>query len=125
MGCPEPATAENPFTDVKESDFFYKPVLWAAENGITKGVSETEFAPYAICNRAHAVTFLWRTLDQPAAEGAENPFNDVKEGDFYYDAVLWAVDNGITTGTAEDAFAPLDSCMRAHVVTFLYRALAE
>ena len=125
MGCPEPETTGNPFVDVEETDFFYKAVLWAVENGITKGVSDTEFAPYAVCNRAHVVTFLHRALGMPGAEAAENPFTDVREGDFYYEAVLWAVENGVTEGVTADTFAPADDCLRAHVVTFLYRALAE
>lgn len=125
MGSPEPVGTENPFVDVKESDFFYDAVLWAVENGITKGVSDTEFAPYAVCNRAHVVTFLHRTLGLPEVESAENPFTDVHEGDFYYDAVLWAVENGVTNGVTADTFEPASDCLRAHVVTFLYRALAE
>ncbi len=125
MGSPEPEGSENPFVDVKESDFFYKAVLWAVENGITNGVSATEFAPYAVCNRAHVVTFLHRTLGMPDAGSDVNPFTDVREGDFYYEAVLWAVENGVTNGVTADTFAPADDCLRAHVVTFLYRALAE
>ena len=125
MGSPEPETTENPFTDVKESDYFYKSVLWAVENGITSGVSETEFAPGAVCKRAHVVTFLYKALGEPEIRSTENPFTDVKEGDFYYAPVLWAVENGITEGVAADAFAPGNDCLRAHVVTFLYKALAE
>ena len=125
MGCPEPESTANPFTDVNEGDFFYKAVLWGAENGIVKGISETEFAPYAICNRAHVVTFLHRALGEPSVEGVENPFTDVHEGDFFCDAVLWAVENHVTNGVTADTFAPADDCLRAHVVTFLYRALAE
>ena len=124
MGSPEPESRENPFTDVKETDFFYDAVLWAVENGITNGVSDTEFAPYAVCNRAHVVTFLHRALGMPAAENAQNPFTDVAEGAFYYEAVLWAVEHGVTTGATADTFAPAADCLRAHVVTFLHRALA-
>ena len=124
MGSPEPESRENPFTDVKETDFFYDAVLWAVENGITNGVSDTEFAPYAVCNRAHVVTFLHRALGMPAAENAHNPFTDVAEGAFYYEAVLWAVEHDVTTGATADTFAPAADCLRAHVVTFLYRALA-
>ena len=125
MGCPEPSSTENPFVDVKRTDFFYKAVLWAVEEGITNGVSATRFAPYAVCNRAHVVTFLHRALGAPEVQNAENPFTDVKDGDFYYEAVLWAVENGVTNGVTADTFAPADNCLRAHVVTFLYRALAE
>ena len=100
-------------------------MLWAVENGITSGVSETEFAPGAVCKRAHVVTFLYKALGEPEIRSTENPFTDVKEGDFYYEPVLWAVENGITEGVAADAFAPGNDCLRAHVVTFLYKALAE
>ena len=95
------------------------------EKGITQGVSATEFAPDAVCNRAHVLTFLHRALGLPQAENQENPFTDVKKGEFYYEAVLWAVENGITEGIDADTFAPEANCLRAHVVTFLYRALAE
>ena len=125
MGSPEPENAVNPFTDVEETDFFYDAVLWAVEKGITQGVSATEFAPDAVCNRAHVLTFLHRALGLPQAENQENPFTDVKKGEFYYEAVLWAVENGITEGIDADTFAPEANCLRAHVVTFLYRALAE
>ena len=125
MGSPEPTATENPFEDVKETDFFYNAVLWAVEKGITKGVSETKFAPYDVCNRAHVLTFLHRALGMPPAENSDNPFTDVKQGAFYYEAVLWAVENGITDGVSADTFAPASDCLRAHVVTFLYRALAE
>ena len=125
MGSPEPENAVNPFTDVEETDFFYDAVLWAVEKGITQGVSATEFAPKAVCNRAHVLTFLHRALGLPQAENQENPFTDVKKGEFYYEAVLWAVENGITEGIDADTFAPEANCLRAHVVTFLYRALAE
>ena len=125
MGSPEPKTAENPFTDVKETDYFYKAVLWAYENGIAAGISETEFAPGAVCKRAHVVTFLYKALGEPQVQLGENPFTDVHEGDFYYDAVLWAMENGVTEGATADTFAPADDCLRAHIVTFLYKALAE
>ena len=124
MGSPAPVTEDNPFVDVKETDFFYEAVLWAVENGITNGVSATEFAPDAICNRAHVVTFLHRALGEPAAETTVNPFTDVDEDAFCYDAVLWAVENDVTTGTSADTFSPAADCLRAHVVTFLYRARA-
>lgn len=124
MGSPKPESSHNPFTDVKKTDFFYEAVLWAVEEGITNGVSATEFAPYAICNRAHVATFLHRALGCPEVQDAENPFTDVHEGDFFYEAVLWAAENDVTTGVTADTFAPADDCLRAHVVTFLYRALA-
>ena len=118
------AEGVNPFTDVKEGDYFYDAVLWAVANGITTGCSETEFAPNDNCTRAQVVTFMWRAFGKPAAEG-ENPFTDVPEGEFYTDAVIWAVANGITTGTSDTTFAPADFCLRGQVVTFLYRGYAE
>ena len=121
-GNPAPTAANNPFTDVKTSDFFYKPVLWAVEKGITNGVSATEFGSFANCNRAAVVTFLWRAAGQPEPASTENPFTDVKTGDFFYKAVLWAVENGITNGVDATHFGPTAACNRAQVVTFLYRA---
>ena len=124
MGCPEPASAENPFTDVKETDFYYKAVLWAVEQGITNGMTADTFDPYGVCNRAQVVTFLHRALGKPAGPG-ENPFGDVKPGDYYYDAVLWAVGAGVTSGVEASVFGPGYDCVRSQVVTFLYRALAK
>ncbi len=124
-GCPEPASTENPFVDVKESDFFYKAVLWAVENGITNGMDATHFGPYLECNRAQVVTFLWRAMEEPAATVTEHPFTDVDEKQFYYEAMLWAVENGITNGLTPTTFGPTATCNRAQVVTFLYRTLAK
>ena len=121
-GCPEPISTENPFTDVKEGEFFYKPVLWAVENAITSGVSATEFGSYANCNRAAVVTFLWRAAGSPEPSSTNNPFTDVKSTDFFYKPVLWAVENGITAGLTATTFGPTAECNRAQVVTFLYRA---
>ena len=114
-------TIENPFVDVAESDFFYDAVLWAYENGITTGVSLDRFNPYGQCNRAQAVTFLWRSQGSPESNAAVS-FTDVKTGEFYTSAVAWAVENGITTGMGDGTFGPLEICNRAQVVTFLYRA---
>ena len=122
-GSPEPAAAVNPFADVKETDFFYKAVLWAVEKGITKGVSASHFAPYALCSRAQIVTFQWRAMGQPAAASAV-PFADVQADEFYTDAVAWAVENGITRGMTAGEFGVNAICNRAQVVTFLYRANA-
>lgn len=110
------------FTDIKESEYFYTPVLWAAAEGITTGTTSTTFAPHATCTRAQIVTFLWRAMGQPEPRTTRNPFTDVKPGEYYYEAVLWAVENGITTGVSETSFAPNDSCTRGQVVTFLWRA---
>ena len=116
-------TIENPFADVTEEDFFYDAVLWAYEKGITTGVSSDYFNPYGQCNRAQVVTFLWRAMNKPESE-AEVTFPDVPVGEFYFDAVAWAVEKGITTGLDDGTFGSLNVCNRTQVVTFLYRALA-
>ncbi|MGI5873496.1 MAG: leucine-rich repeat protein [Bacillota bacterium] len=123
-GCPEPVSAKNPFKDVKTTDYFYKAVLWAVENGITNGTSETTFSPKDPCTRAQVAAFLYRTEGSPAA-AAKNPFTDVKSGKYYYNAVLWAVAKNITAGTSAMTFAPDAPCTRGHIVTFLYRDLAN
>ena len=120
-GKPEPTKTENPFTDVKTTDFFYKAVLWAKENGITTGTSATAFSPNENCNRGQVVTFLSRAL-KGEPKKTDNPFTDVAAGAFYYNPVLWAVENGITTGTGADTFSPNEDCNRGQVITFLYRA---
>ena len=122
---PAPGSDSNPFTDVKTTDFFYAPVLWAVENGITNGVSADRFGAYDVCNRAAVVTFLWRAAGQPEPEGQSNPFTDVKSTDFFYKSVLWAVENGITKGLTATEFGPGSPCNRAQVVTFLYRAFGD
>ena len=122
-GSPEPtANTSNPFVDVPENAFYYDAVLWAVEAGITTGISPDHFNPTGQCNRAQVVTFLWRAMGEPEATNTENPFSDVPAGAFYYGAVAWAVENGITTGMGDGTFAPLEICNRAQVVTFLYRA---
>lgn len=122
-GEPEPETTVNPFTDVKESDYFYKAVLWAVENGVTTGKSETIFAPKETCTRAQIVTFIYRAAGEPKVDNAVNPFEDVAANAYYADAVLWAVENGITTGKTATRFAPNDTCTRGQGVTFLYRGI--
>ena len=120
-GEPEPTTKKNPFEDVDSNQYYYKAVLWAVEKGITNGTDKAHFSPKSTCTRGQIVTFLYRWKGSPKVEGAKNPFEDVKSGDFFYDAVLWAVANGITTGKNETHFAPKDTCTRAQVVTFMYR----
>ena len=112
----------NFFVDVPAGDYYYDAVLWAAENGITGGVDDTHFAPTATCTRAQAVTFLWRAAGSPAPESSVNPFTDVNAGSYYYDAVLWAVEQGITKGTSDTTFSPNANCTRAQIVTFLWRS---
>jgi len=113
---------DNPFTDVKEGDWYYNAVLWAVSEGITNGTSSTTFGPSGVTNRAQVVTFLWRYLDSPEA-GAANPFEDVDASAWYGAPVLWAVENGITNGMSATEFGVNTNCNRAHMVTFLYRAM--
>jgi len=110
------------FRDVTQSDYYYDAVQWAVEKGITEGTSATTFSPDASCTRAQMVTFLWRAAGSPAPKSTVNPFTDVSASDYYYNAVLWAVENGITTGISADRFAPGATVSRAQTVTFLYRA---
>lgn len=112
---------ENPFVDVADGVYYYDAVLWAAENGITGGTSATTFSPSAACTRAQTVTFLWRAAGSPEPETTNMPFTDVVEGSYYYDAVLWAVENGITSGTSATTFSPDATVTRAQNVTFLWR----
>ena len=122
-GCPEPTKTDNPFEDVT-GGFYYQAVLWAVENGITAGMDATHFGPGEPCTRGQVVTFLWRTEGKPEPTSENNPFEDVTGG-FYYKAVLWAVENKITAGMDATHFAPMNTCTRGQIVTFLYRDLAE
>ena len=123
--CTECGHARNPFVDVPEDSFYIESVLWAVEEGITTGLDATHFGPTTACNRAQVVTFLWRAAGAPEPTITENPFVDVPADAFYYNAVLWAVENGITTGISPDHFNPTGQCNRAQVVTFLWRAMGE
>ena len=122
-GYPEPK-AMSSFEDVPEDSYYAKAVAWAVENGVTFGTSDTTFSPNAYCTRAQIVSFLWRAQNSPAAD-IENPFTDVKSGAYYYDAVLWAAEKGITVGTSDDTFSPNTNCTRGQIVTFLYRCMVE
>lgn len=122
-GSPAPKSSAMPFTDVPADSYFYNAVLWAVENGITKGTSDTTFSPSTTCSRAQIVTFLWRSQSSPAA-GSANPFTDVSASAYYADAVLWAVKENITKGTSSTTFSPADNCTRAQIVTFIWRTLA-
>ena len=115
-------TGKNPFIDVPAGSYYEDAVIWAVGKGITTGTSATTFNPNGICTRAQAVTFLWRAAGSPAAKSAVMPFTDVKAGSYYYDAVLWAVEQGITKGTSDTMFSPDATCTRAQIVTFLWRA---
>lgn len=110
------------FFDVPDQAFYREAVGWAVENDVTKGIRPDAFAPNDVCTRAQVVTFLWRAMGSPAPTVQSCPFTDVKESSYYRDAVLWALENEITTGTSPDAFSPEKGCTRAQVVTFLWRA---
>ena len=120
-GSPEPAITAHSFTDVKAGAYYYTAMLWAVENGITTGTSATTFGPNKECTRAQVVTFLWRAAGEPEPGISGNPFTDIKPTASYRKAVLWAVEQGITTGTSDTTFSPSRTCTRAQVVTFLYR----
>ena len=123
-GSPEPTASEMTFTDVKADSYYDKAVLWAVENKITSGMSDTLFAPDATCSRSQIVTFLYRMQNSPESK-AENPFTDVKADAYYANAVLWAVENGVTTGASATTFDPAGDCTRGQIVTFLYRCLSK
>ena len=111
----------NPFVDIDDQAYYFAPVIWAVNSGITSGMDETHFAPDGICNRAQVVTFLWRSAGKPEPQSPDNPFRDVPKGGFYEKAVLWAYETGITNGTDAAHFSPDAPCNRAQVVTFLHR----
>ena len=110
------------FVDVATGSYYEDAVDWAVENGITQGTDDTHFSPDGICTRAQAVTFLWRAAGSPKPETRTMPFTDVPAGSYYYDAVLWAVENDITKGTSDTTFSPNMTCTRAQIVAFLWRS---
>ena len=122
-GCPEPNGSSSPFTDVKESAYYFKAILWAVENGITNGSSKTTFSPSQACTRGQVVTFLHRFAKTPAPESTELPFSDVKPDAFFFNAVLWALEKNITAGTGRTSFSPDAPCTRGQIVTFLWRSM--
>ena len=119
--APEAPKVQNPFVDVKPDTYYCDSVLWAVGNGVTDGMDDTHFAPDGSATRAQTVTFLWRANGSPEPGMKQNPFADVSPSAWYYKAVLWAVEQGITDGTSDTTFSPNDTCTRAHVVTFLWR----
>ncbi len=112
----------NPFTDVYTSDYYYDAVLWALRYDVTNGLTKTEFGPKATCSRGQIVTFLWRAKGKPSSSKAIS-FRDVPKNAYYYPAVQWAVEKGITNGTTDETFSPDQVCTRGQIVTFLYRTL--
>ena len=122
-GCPEPESDYGPFRDVPKDAYYRKAVLWAAGEGITSGTSPTTFSPNATVTRAQTVTFLWRWEGEPEAD-QRSGFRDVPAGQYYSEAVSWAVEAGITNGTGTTTFSPGQTCTRAQIVTFLWRDMA-
>lgn len=123
-GSPVPQTTKNPFTDLSEDAYYYQAVLWAMEQGITVGTTETTFDPDQTCTRGEAVTFLHRNAGEPVAAG-NHGFQDVNGSDYYDNAVQWAREKNITSGTTETTFSPNARCTRGQIVTFLYRNLGN
>ena len=117
-GKPKPV---NPFVDVEETDYFYEAVMWGVTNGITSGTSATTFSPDGICTRAQAVTFLWNIAGRPKATISKSQFTDLDPSAYYYDAVLWAAEKGITVGTTLTTFSPEQTVTRAQNMQFLWK----
>ena len=120
-GSPEPSAGTSKFADVDKNAYYYKAVLWAAEKGITGGLTETTFGPEAKCTRGQIVTFLWRAAGSAKPSASSCKFKDVSQNAYYYKPVLWAAEKGITGGLTETTFAPEADCTRGQIVTFLYR----
>lgn len=124
-GAEAPAVQENPFVDVKDGKaFYYNPVFWAYNHKpqIANGIDKTHFVPNGNCTRAQIVTFLWRAKGEPKPASFKNAFKDISEDAYYYNAVIWAIEKGITNGVDDTHFAPDKTCTRAEAVTFLWRA---
>ena len=115
----------NPFKDISKDSYYYDAVLWAVANDVTKGTSATTFSPDEGCTRAQIVAFLYRAAGSPKVENVKNPFTDVNKNSEFYDAIMWAVSEGITVGTTVTTFSPDEVCTRAQIVTFLYRASGD
>ncbi len=124
VGMPQTTLANSNFNDMDKDAYYYQAVLWAEENGVTVGTSATTFSPEDKVIRGQVVSFLWRLDGRPASTSV-NPFIDINNSMYYYEAILWAVEKGITYGTSESKYSPDDPCLRAHIVTFLYRKLAD
>ncbi|MBR2130963.1 MAG: leucine-rich repeat protein [Oscillospiraceae bacterium] len=123
-GKPEP-TSKSPFSDVKEGDWFYKPVIWAVENDITSGTTATTFSPNIPCSRAQVVALLYKAMQSPAIENLDNPFTDVLESNYFHKAVMWALENGVASGITAELFGSSQPCTRAQIAMFLYKAYAK
>ncbi len=115
------------YTDVTDKTvYYYDAVNWATQTGVAAGIGNDQFAPNGSCTRAQLVTFLWRAAGRPEPETTESPFTDVRNPNaYYYKAVLWAVENGITAGVGNNCFDPEGTCTRAQIVAFIYRASGD
>ena len=128
-GCPEPENLSS-FADVSADSYYAKAVAWAVENGITGGTGSGMFSPDATCTRAQAMAFIYRSV-QTQGGGMQgewmflNPFSDVDLENYYGEAVMWAVANGVTSGTTDTTYSPNNNCTRAQIVTFLFRCLGD
>ena len=120
-GSPNPKSKTTTFKDIETSDYFYKPVLWAVEKGITTGVTKEKFNPKGICTRAQTVTFLWRMANKPEPKAKTSKFTDIKAKDYFYKAAIWASERKILAGYADNTFRPDGHCLRRQMVTFLYK----
>lgn len=124
-GSPEEGQDDTGFTDIPADSYYAKAVRWAVYHGITSGTDSATFSPDAVCTRAQIATFLYRAMGSNTPHVQATPFSDVAEGSYYYDAVLWAVENSITAGTSAATFSPDAACTRAQAITFLYRAMGR
>ena len=120
-GCPNPQSKECKFNDVKTTDYYYKAVIWGNEQGIVEGYKNGTFGPKIVCERKHAVTFMWRMAGKPKPKSKKNKFTDVKTSDYFYQATLWASENNILAGYSDGTFKPDGKCLRRQMVTFLYK----
>ena len=121
QNSPAPKATTCKFKDVKKSDYFYKAVIWANENGIVEGYKDGTFGPQIVCARKHAVTFLWRLAGKPNPRSTKKTFTDVKKSDYFYTATIWAAENYVLAGYKDGTFKPNGDCLRRQMVTFLYK----
>lgn len=125
LSCKVTVVPKSPFADISKIAYYYQPVLWAVNGSITSGVEDNKFGPDESCTRGQAVTFIWRAFGEPEPTVTENIFEDIKSDEYYYKAVLWAVEMGITDGVDDTHFGPNATVTRGQFVTFLYRALGK
>lgn len=118
----EQQSSQLPFVDVKPGSYYYDAVRWAYNSGITSGTDSTHFSPNMICNRAQIATMIWRSFGSPKPKSSSSPFRDVRKNDYFYNAVLWCVERGITTGTGGGYFSPTEYCTRGQIAVFLFRS---